>query len=114
MPNPGDVVTVDFPGATGVKRRPAVVVSSDLYHAHRPDLILGALTSQVASATAPTDYILQDWAGAGLHAPSAFRAYFGMAVPSAVRVIGHLSNRDWSAVQARLALAFAPPVSTNP
>jgi mRNA interferase MazF len=60
MPEPGDVVTVDFVGATGVKRRPAVVVSSRLYHAHRPDLILAVLTTQVATATAPTDYVLQD------------------------------------------------------
>ena len=41
MPDPGDVVTVDFMGATGVKRRPAVVVSSERYHQHRPDLVLG-------------------------------------------------------------------------
>jgi mRNA-degrading endonuclease toxin of MazEF toxin-antitoxin module len=29
MPDPGDVVTVQFAGAVGVKRRPMVVVSSD-------------------------------------------------------------------------------------
>jgi mRNA interferase MazF len=29
---PGDVVVVDFPGVMGIKRRPAVVVSSDTYH----------------------------------------------------------------------------------
>lgn len=28
MVKPGDVVTVDFPGATGIKRRPAVVMST--------------------------------------------------------------------------------------
>jgi mRNA-degrading endonuclease toxin of MazEF toxin-antitoxin module len=39
MADPGDVVTVDFLGATGPKRRPAVVVSSALYHQHRPDLV---------------------------------------------------------------------------
>jgi mRNA interferase MazF len=32
MPDAGDVVTVDFPGVTGVKRRPAVVLSSSDYH----------------------------------------------------------------------------------
>src|SRR5919108_4650221 len=69
MPEPGDVVTVDFVGATGVKRRPAVVVSSRFYHAHRPDLILAVLTTQVITATAPTDYVLQDWAAAGLRRP---------------------------------------------
>ena len=39
MPQAGDVVLVDFVGATGVKRRPAVVVSTDTYHAHRPDAL---------------------------------------------------------------------------
>ena len=107
MPDPGDVVTVDFSGAMGVKRRPAVVISSALYHAHRPDLILAVLTTQTTAATAPTDYILQDWAEAGLHRPSAFRAYFGMATPADVRVIGYLSARDWNAVQTCLTRALA-------
>src|ERR687887_711832 len=113
MADPGDVVTVDFLGATGPKRRPAVVVSSVLYHQHRPDLQLGVLTSQVARATTPLDYVLQDWASAGLRQPSAFRAYFGMATPAAVRVIGHLSARDWEGIQACLMHAFAfPDVAT--
>ena len=43
--NPGDVVTVDFPGVTGVKRRPAVVLSSATYHANRPDVIVGLITT---------------------------------------------------------------------
>jgi mRNA-degrading endonuclease toxin of MazEF toxin-antitoxin module len=109
MPDPGAVVTVDFVGATGTKRRPAVVVSSALYHHHRPDLVLGVLTSQVSRATTPLDYLLQDWSSAGLRQPSAFRAYFGMATPASVRVIGHLSARDWEGVQACLRRAFALP-----
>ena len=68
---PGDVVTVEFPGVTGVKRRPAVIVSTNMYHRSRPDVILALLTGQVGDATAPTDYTLQDWAQAGLHRPSA-------------------------------------------
>ena len=107
MPEPGDVVTLDFVGATGVKRWPAVVVSSRLYHAHRPDLILAIPTTQVMTATAPTNYALQDWAAAGLRRPSAFRAYLGMATPAAVHVIGHLSARDWDSVQACLMRALA-------
>jgi mRNA interferase MazF len=82
MPSPGDVVMVDFPGATGTKRRPAVVVSSNVYHSERPDLILGILTTNLASAPASPDYALRDWSAAGLHAPSAFRSYFGMALPA--------------------------------
>jgi mRNA interferase MazF len=114
MADSGDVVTVDFVGATGTKRRPAVVVSSVLYHQHRPDLVLGVLTSQVSRATTPLDYVLADWASAGLRQPSAFRAYFGMATPAAVRVIGHLSTRDWEGIQACLIQAFAfPDVATS-
>lgn len=100
LPGPGVVVTVDFAGATGLKRRPAVVVSGDLYHAHRPDLILGILTTQTASASTPTDYLLHDWHAAGLNRPSAFRAYFSMAERGTVRVIGHLSERDWQGVRS--------------
>ena len=57
---PGDVVTVNFPGALGVKRRPAVVVSTQVYHTTRPDVVPGLLTSQITGATGPTDYILQN------------------------------------------------------
>jgi mRNA interferase MazF len=92
MPKAGDVVTVDFLGAAGLKRRPAVVVSSDAYHAERPDIILGVLTTNVSAAVTSTDYVLHDWRSAGLHAPSAFRSYFGMALPLAVHVIGYLSD----------------------
>jgi mRNA interferase MazF len=107
MARPGEVVTVDFPGATGIKRRPAVVVSSDLYHAHRPDVIVGVLTTNIAASTAPTDYVLQDWAVAGLHAPTAFRAFFGMTTPTAIKVVGRLFDRDWQQVRDRVTLSFA-------
>jgi mRNA interferase MazF len=41
---PGDIVTVDFPGVTGIKRRPAVVLSSAAYHVTRPDTIVADST----------------------------------------------------------------------
>jgi mRNA interferase MazF len=109
VPDQGDVVTADFVGATGIKRRPAVVLTSDLYHQHRPDIVLGVLTTQTDSAKTPLDYRLQDWSAAGLRQPSAFRAYFSMAEPASVKVIGHLSERDWAEIQERLKLAFAIP-----
>ncbi len=107
MANPGDVVTVDFPGATGVKRRPAVVVSTTAYHAARPDVILGLLTSQAAKAAGPTDYLLQDWAAAGLRSPSAFRAFLATLPAASIVVIGKLAAQDWQAVRARLRVALA-------
>ena len=45
----GDVVLVPFPftDQTAAKKRPAVVVSSELYNRARPDIILMAITSQL-------------------------------------------------------------------
>lgn len=109
MPKQGDVVTVDFAGATGVKRRPCVVVSSDTYHSQRPDLILGVLTTNTNSASSPNDYLLQDYSAAGLRSPSLFRAYFGMYRPKQARVIGQLSPRDLEGVLRCLANSFGLP-----
>lgn len=96
--NPGDVVTVDFPGVTGVKRRPAVILSSSEYHANRPDIIVGLVTTQ-STNLGVTDYVLQDWGAAGLRIPSIFRSFIVTLPPSAnVVVIGHLSERDWQGV----------------
>ena len=35
------VVVVDFPAATGSRRRPGVILSSTEYHESRPDVIIG-------------------------------------------------------------------------
>jgi mRNA interferase MazF len=107
MVKPGDVVIVDFPGVMGIKRRPAVVVSTGTYHKTRPDAILGLLTGQVAAATGPTDCVLQDWQSAGLHSPSAFRAFIVTLPATSLTTIGHLSERDWQRVQACLRTALA-------
>ena len=108
MSSPGTVVSVLFPGAHQSKRRPAVVVSTDTYQATRPDVVVALLTTNVANATGPTDYVLQDWTAAGLHRLSAFRAYFETLPATAIlREIGHLSDRDWQEVQSRLRAALA-------
>jgi mRNA interferase MazF len=116
--NPGDVVAVNFPGVTGIKRRPAIILSSAVYHASRPDVIVGLITSQTAAAIGSTDYLLQDWAQAGLRLPSAFRSFFVTLPPSTNPVlVGHLSDRDWRGVRARVKAALtalddiAPPAT---
>ena len=107
MVNPGDVVTVLFPGAHTTKRRPAVVVSSAEYHRTRPDVIVGVLTTQTARATGPTDYQLLDWSSAGLRAPTAFRSFLLTFPATEVTVIGKLPPRDWQEVQSRLGTAVS-------
>ncbi len=80
--NPGDIITVDFPGVTGIKRRPAVVLSSATYHANRPDVIVGLITTQT-TMLGITDYVLQDWQAAGLRAASVFRSFIVTLPPAA-------------------------------
>ena len=105
--NAGDIVVVNFQGAIGIKRRPAVVVSSDLYHQERPDVILGVISTRIDSANSPTDYLLKDWRIAGLHKESVFRAYLGTYNQNLFSsTVGKLSDRDWQEVQARLRLAI--------
>ena len=48
---PGDVVVGAFPGADATKVRPAVVLSAELYHRHRPDVIVGLVTTQPPKRT---------------------------------------------------------------
>jgi mRNA interferase MazF len=105
--NPDDVVTVDFPGVTGIKRRPDVVVSSVTYNSIRSDVIVGLITTQT-TALGVTDYALQDWVIAGLRVASIFRSFIVTLPPSANLVlIGHLSERDWQGVRASLKIALA-------
>jgi mRNA-degrading endonuclease toxin of MazEF toxin-antitoxin module len=48
-PRRGDVVLLPFPFAdlTSTKVRPALVLSSSLYHKSEPDIIVAAITSNV-------------------------------------------------------------------
>ena len=108
MFNPGNVILIDFPGVQGVKARPTIVVSSAAYHLVRPDVIVALCTSNVAAATTPTDYHLQDWAAAGLKVPTAFRSFFATLPAGDIRrVIGKLTDADWLEVRARLRIALA-------
>ncbi len=103
-----DVIIADFPGVTGIKRRPAVVISTVDYHTIAGDVILGAVTTNLTIATTPTDHLIANWTGAGLRRPSAFRSFLVTLPQSKVlAVIGHLSPADWQKVQACLRKAIA-------
>ncbi len=60
----GDVVLIPFPytNLSATKTRPAVVVSSDLYHQARSECLLAYISSQIAQADPRLDYVLVDWA----------------------------------------------------
>jgi mRNA interferase MazF len=105
--NPGDLVSVDFPGANGIKRRPAVVLSSKIYQEIRPDIIVGLITSQM-KGLGETDYVLQDWAASGLRIESVFRSFI-VTLPTSTNIvhIGQLSERDWRGIRLCVKMAFA-------
>jgi mRNA interferase MazF len=103
----GDVLLVPFPFSdlSTAKVRPALIVSSALYQAHEPDLILAAITSNVAAATGPLDYILRDWKVAGLKYPSAFKPVLFTLDPARVlHRVGTLTDFDLAEIIKRLRL----------
>lgn len=105
----GDVVLVPFPFSdlSATKVRPAVVVSSPLYHATEPDLILAALTSKTVAATGPLDYVLRDWQAAGLRYPSALKPVLFTLDPTRVLYrVGALTQADLAEVDQRLRRAL--------
>jgi mRNA interferase MazF len=105
----GDIVLVPFPFSdlSTTKVRPAIIVSSTLYHSTEPDLILAAITSKIGAAANPLDYVLQDWQTAGLRYASAFKPVFFTLDPAQVIYhIGALSTPDMSEVDRRMRLAF--------
>lgn len=67
----GDVFfgRVTFSDDSGVKQRPAVVVSVDAVHESRADALIVPLTTRI-DARRFGDHILADWESAGLPRPS--------------------------------------------
>ena len=89
----GDVVLADLPFSdlSGMKRRPAVVVS-----AARPsvDLFLLPLTSQTDHLQ-PGEFLLDDWRAAGLVSRSVVkRGIFTLETGYIARQVGRLSPQD--------------------
>lgn len=104
------VVNVPFSDQSGVKPRPAVVVSTDAFHRTLPDLIVCPISSQPQyhRRPGPSDYPLQEWRGAGLHHPSTVRISKVLSVDKQIlkRIVGSLSEEDLAGVEASLRQAF--------
>jgi mRNA interferase MazF len=104
---PGDVVVGAFPGAQVTKTRPAVVLSTEEYQRHRPDVVVGLITTQAPKPLAPTDCALRDWKQAGLRAASYFRLFPVTLSQREVRLIGRLSDSDWESVRVCFKAGFS-------
>jgi mRNA interferase MazF len=101
----GTVVTAEFVGVHSTKRRPALIISTELYQQERPDVILAVITSRISKSKAKTDYILQDWQSANLNKESAVRIFLFTLPQNKVTKIGKLSEKDWQNVQEKLRLS---------
>ena len=93
----GNIVLVPFPftDQTTVKKRPAVVVSSDAYNRKRPDIIIMAVTSQMRSAGYFGDIVVNQWQQAGLLKPSVIKPIVTTIEKSLViKTLGRLKKED--------------------
>lgn len=107
------VVNVPFSNQSGVKPRPAVVVSTDRFHKTLPDVIVCPISSQSRyyRRPGPGDYPLQKWRVVGLRHPSTVRISKVLSVEKAIlkRILGSLSQEDLAEVEEGLRQAFDLP-----
>lgn len=102
----GDVILVPFPftDQSAIKRRPAVVVSTERYNRERADLIIMAITSEARSAGAHGEVQVTDWKAAGLLKPSAVKPVITTLQQSLViRRLGRRKETDQAALKLALS-----------
>jgi mRNA interferase MazF len=102
----GQIVLVPFPftDQTGIKRRPAVVVSSDVYNSAHIDVVLMAVTSQTAGKLRQDEVEIDDWRGAGLLKESRIKPIFTTIAGGLVlRSLGTLTESDRNVLKTAIS-----------
>ena len=102
----GDVILVPFPftNQTTSKKRPAVVVSSDIYHSQYVDLIIMAITSQNKLISGVGEIIVTEWSNTGLVKPSVIKPVIATIEKGLIiRKLGKLENGDRQALKNALS-----------
>ena len=102
----GEVVLVPFPftDQSGVKKRPAVIVSSASYNANRRDLIIMAITSQVRQPLGFGEALVSDWQTSGLIKPSVLKPVFTTIEQGlVVQTMGTFSTSDLHTLNQTIA-----------
>jgi len=106
----GDVVLVAFPftDQRERKKRPAVVVSSQLFHRFRADLLLMAIISQLG-ARRPGDLEVCEWKTAGLLKPSLVKPIVATLEQGLVlKRLGRFGEPDRGALAQVIRTVFGP------
>lgn len=94
----GDVVLVPFPfsNQTALKKRPAVIISSNDYNRISSDIVIMAVTSQMGKPIGIGECLIKNWQAAGLLKPSAVKAAISTVEQSLVlKRLGKLSPEDF-------------------
>ena len=101
----GDIVLVPFPFSdqTTIKKRLAVVVSSNIYNGASHDIVIMAITSQREKTTGIGECLIGNWQTAGLLKPSAIKAAVSTLEQKLVlKRLGSLSPDDISSMENAL------------
>ena len=100
----GDLVPFPFTDQSGLKKRPAVVVSSDEYQTRRVDLLIMAVTSQARPRSGFGESPISEWRKAGLLAPSLIKPVIATIDRRlVVKRLGRLQPTDLRALRASLS-----------
>jgi mRNA interferase MazF len=107
----GDIVLVPFPftDQSASKQRPAVVISNARRNVVQPDVIIMAVTSQLAGSARSADVLVIEWQAAGLLKPSAIKPVIATLERALIiRKLGSLQPDDRTSLSAALASLLGP------
>jgi mRNA interferase MazF len=102
----GDIILVNFifSDETGIKHRPALIVSSDSYHRTRNEIIVSAVTSNLERVLVG-DHVISKWKDAGLLLPSVATGILRTIKMGMVeKKLGSLDERDLLEIDEKLRL----------
>jgi len=97
-----NILLVPFPftDQETTKKRPALVISPDIYN-QGPDVTIAFITSNLKKTDRPGDYLIKDWKKSGLPKPSMIRMKFATIHRSIIiKKIGRLFARDQKGFQS--------------
>ena len=103
-----DVVLVDvvFSDGSGIKKRPALIISSAEYHKNRQEVMITAITSNIHRILCG-DTKIKEWKAAGLIAPSLVTGIIQTIKANMInRKLGVLVKDDFQKVQKNLNKAL--------
>ncbi len=103
--SPGDVILLSYPfgEGAGVRKRPALVISSSAFNRETGELVVAQITSRVSAPARAGDYAIAEWREAKLPRPALVRARLATLARSLVlRRLGSLSEADYQGALAAL------------